>query len=78
MIGGASLGIAHRDAVGFSSAKAAIARGHLLTRAIVFFLGSECIGAMLAGWETIVGVEREAEYAEIARARLQYHTSDRV
>jgi site-specific DNA-methyltransferase (adenine-specific) len=40
--------------------------------------GSECIGAALAGWDTIVGVEREAEYAEIARARLQYHTSDRV
>jgi site-specific DNA-methyltransferase (adenine-specific) len=34
--------------------------------------GSECIGAMLAGWETIVGVEREDEYAKIARARLQH------
>ena len=40
--------------------------------------GSECIGAALAGWDTVIGVEREAEYAEIARARLQYHTSDRV
>lgn len=34
--------------------------------------GSECIGAALAGWDTIVGVEREAEYAKIARARLQH------
>ena len=37
--------------------------------------GSECIGAMLAGWETIVGVEREDEYVKIARARLEYHAS---
>jgi site-specific DNA-methyltransferase (adenine-specific) len=35
--------------------------------------GSECIGAMLAGWETIVGVEREDEYVKIARARMEYH-----
>ena len=37
--------------------------------------GSECIGAMLAGWETIIGVEREQEYAEIARARLEHWNS---
>jgi hypothetical protein len=30
---------------------------------------------MLAGWETIVGVEREDEYVKIARARLEYHAS---
>jgi site-specific DNA-methyltransferase (adenine-specific) len=39
--------------------------------------GSECIGAMLAGWETIVGVEREDEYVKIARARLEYHGTKR-
>jgi len=32
--------------------------------------GSEMVGAMRAGWTTIVGIEREAEYVEIARARL--------
>lgn len=40
--------------------------------------GSECIGAMLAGWETIVGVEREAEYARIACARLEHWTRERA
>lgn len=35
--------------------------------------GSECIGAMLAGWETIIGVEREDEYVRIARARMEYY-----
>jgi DNA modification methylase len=40
--------------------------------------GSECIGAMLAGWETIIGVEREQEYAKIARARMEYHTRQNV
>jgi DNA modification methylase len=34
--------------------------------------GSESIGAMLAGWEHIVGVELIDEYAEIARARLAW------
>lgn len=32
--------------------------------------GSEMIGAMRAGWDEVVGIEREAEYVEIARARL--------
>jgi len=47
---------------------------HVESRILVPFAGSgsECIGAALAGWDTIVGVEREAEYAEIARARLQH------
>lgn len=40
--------------------------------------GSECIGAMLAGWETIVGVEREDEYARIARARLAHWMKKRA
>ena len=39
--------------------------------------GSECIGAMLAGWETIIGVEREDEYVRIARARMEYHGTKR-
>lgn len=34
--------------------------------------GSEMIGAMQAGWECVVGVEREAEYVAIAKARLAY------
>lgn len=34
--------------------------------------GSEMIGAALAGWEEIQGVEMNAEYVEIARARLAY------
>jgi site-specific DNA-methyltransferase (adenine-specific) len=34
--------------------------------------GSECIGAMLAGWEEITGVELEAEHVAIANARLAY------
>ena len=34
--------------------------------------GSECIGAMLAGWEEVVGIEMDLEYVRIARARLAY------
>jgi DNA modification methylase len=34
--------------------------------------GSEMIGAMRAGFEEIIGVEMDADYAEIARARLRY------
>lgn len=34
--------------------------------------GSECIGAMLAGWEVVEGIEREDEYADIARARIAH------
>ena len=37
--------------------------------------GSEMIGAHLAGWEEIVGIEMEREYVEIARARLDYWTT---
>lgn len=35
-------------------------------------VASEMIGAMLAGWDEIIGIEREAEYCEIGRARLEY------
>jgi site-specific DNA-methyltransferase (adenine-specific) len=50
---------------------------HVESRILVPFAGSgsECIGAALAGWRTVVGVEREAEYVRIAQARLEYHTS---
>lgn len=34
--------------------------------------GSEMIGALLAGWECVVGVEREADYVQIAKERLAY------
>lgn len=34
--------------------------------------GSEMIGAVLAGWEEILGIEAEAEYCEIARRRLEW------
>lgn len=37
--------------------------------------GSEMIGALLAGWESIVGIERESEYAAIADARLRHWAS---
>lgn len=32
--------------------------------------GSEMIGALLGGWDEVVGIEQSAEYVEIARARL--------
>lgn len=32
--------------------------------------GSEMIGALRAGWDDVHGIEREAEYVQIARARL--------
>jgi len=34
--------------------------------------GSECIGAHLAGWEEIVGIEMEREYCGIAEARMKH------
>lgn len=34
--------------------------------------GSEIIGAMLAGWQTVTGVEQKLEYIEIAKARLKW------
>jgi len=34
--------------------------------------GSEMVGAMLAGWEEIIGIEMEAEYVEIAKARIEH------
>lgn len=37
--------------------------------------GSEMIGALRAGWDEVVGIEREPEYVEIAEARLAHWTS---
>ncbi len=37
--------------------------------------GSEMIGAVLAGWEEVIGVEMEREYCEIANARLEHWSS---
>jgi site-specific DNA-methyltransferase (adenine-specific) len=33
--------------------------------------GSEMVGALLAGWSDVMGIEREAEYVEIARRRVE-------
>lgn len=40
--------------------------------------GSECIATGLVGWEEIVGVEREADYVEIAEARLAHWLAQTV
>lgn len=34
--------------------------------------GSEVIGALLAGWDEVVGVELDAEYIDIAKARIAH------
>lgn len=34
--------------------------------------GSEMIGAGLAGWEEVVGIDTSEEYCEIARVRLAH------
>jgi site-specific DNA-methyltransferase (adenine-specific) len=33
--------------------------------------GSEMIGAMLAGWDEVLGIERERKYIDIAKARIK-------
>lgn len=35
--------------------------------------GSEMIGALQAGWDDVTGIEREAEYVQIAQVRLAHH-----
>lgn len=37
--------------------------------------GSEMIGGLLAGWDRVVGIEREADYCAIAEARLKHNCS---
>ena len=46
-------------------------------RILVPFAGtaSEMIGAHQAGWEDVTGIEREAEYVEIAEARWAHWTA---
>jgi len=43
-------------------------------RLLVPFSGvsSEMIGALLAGWDEIIGVEGESDYAKIGRTRLAW------
>ncbi|MCL2451181.1 MAG: hypothetical protein FWD17_19725, partial [Polyangiaceae bacterium] len=38
--------------------------------------GSEMIGCLRAGWPKVVGIERDPEYAAIARARLSHWIHD--
>jgi len=49
---------------------------HVESRLLVPFAGSgsECIGAIRAGWRHVVGVEQNDEYACIARARIEHHS----
>ena len=35
-------------------------------------VGSEMIGAVLSGWDIIVGVEMDGKYCDIARTRLEH------
>jgi len=46
-------------------------------RILIPFLGSgsEAIGAMLAGWDEIIGIEQSSHYADIARARCAWWQS---
>ena len=37
--------------------------------------GSEMIGAAMAGWESVLGIEAEEAYVEIARARIAAWTA---
>jgi hypothetical protein len=43
-------------------------------RMLVPFAGtsSEMIGAMLAGWDDVLGIEQDAQYVEIGTARLAW------
>jgi hypothetical protein len=36
--------------------------------------GSEIVGGVLAGWDIVVGIERDPAYSEIARKRIAYWT----
>lgn len=38
--------------------------------------GSEMIGALLAGWDEVTGIEQSEEYAAIARKRLAWWTGE--
>jgi hypothetical protein len=49
-------------------------RGEEPRRLLVPFSGSgsEMIGALLAGWEEVVGIEKEPQYVSIAEARIKH------
>lgn len=36
--------------------------------------GSEMIGALLAGWDEVVGIELDEHYCEIAKKRIVHYT----
>lgn len=38
--------------------------------------GSEVIGALMAGWSEVVGVETDSEYVDLSRKRLAHHFND--
>jgi hypothetical protein len=40
--------------------------------------GSEMIGAMLEGWDVVLGIEREQKYIDIANARIEWWKSQNV
>ncbi len=39
--------------------------------------GSEMIGALLAGWDHVTGIEIDSHYAKIAKARIEHWTEER-
>lgn len=41
-------------------------------------VGSEMIGAILSGWEEVVGIEMDAEYCKIAEQRIKYWSTKSV
>lgn len=49
---------------------------HVESRILVPFAGSgsECIGAILAGWTHVLGIEKEPEYAMIAKERIKHYS----
>src|ERR1700721_1094985 len=38
--------------------------------------GSEMIGALLAGWDSVVGIEKCAQYAKISKARIKHRLKE--
>jgi hypothetical protein len=37
--------------------------------------GSETIGALLAGWDSVTGIEQDARFVDIARGRMAHHAA---
>jgi len=40
--------------------------------------GSEMIGALLAGWDEVIGIEKDEHYVEISTKRLNYYQSENL